>query len=89
MYYLKIDSEKKTCGFVIGEKLDDACIEITLEEFQLAQQYRKFNPETREFSEPVETIQEDESISSKQRIEQLEETVGILAEQLAKQTLGM
>lgn len=88
MYFFKIDDENNIIEFVVGEALDD-CIEVTLEEFEEAQRYKKFNPETREFSEPVEATQEDESISSKERIEQLEETVGILAEQLAKQTLGM
>lgn len=91
-YFIKV-SDEFIVETVIGELSSDVneadYIEIYEDEIEKVGLYRKFNAETREFSEPVETTQEDESISSKQRIEQLEETVGILAEQLAKQTLGI
>lgn len=89
MFYLKVDSEYNIIELSAGEKPNNSFVEITLEEFKQVNLYSKFNPTTKEFSEAVEATQEDERISSKERIEQLEETVGILAEQLAKQTLGM
>ena len=53
MYFLKLDGEFNIIGFVLGEALD-GCIEVTLEEYNTAQGYKYFNPETREFSEPIE-----------------------------------
>lgn len=90
MYYIKIGDadiilsiECKSQDAVVS---DD--IEISYDEYIAAFSYRKFDKTTRKFYEQV-SIQSDVEISDKQRIEQLEETVGILAEQLAKQTLGM
>lgn len=63
-------------------------IEVTQEEFEISGLYCKFNKETREFFESRD-CEVEQTITSVRRIEQLEEIAGVLAEQVAKQTLGI
>lgn len=85
-YILRVDEELNITHVAYTFDIAKEDIILSNEEYEKALIYSKFNPETREF---YGLIKVNEEITDKQRIEQLEETVGILAEQLAKQTLGM
>lgn len=80
MYFLKLDGEYNIIEFVVGEALD-GCIEVTFEEFEQAQQHKKFNPETREFSEPIEHAEFEVEPSEHEKItKETYETTSMSAE---------
>lgn len=54
-YFFRLDDD---CNIVVKafcDCPDDGYIQVTEEEFKQGDYYYKFNPETREFSEPIET----------------------------------
>lgn len=80
MYYLRINDENSIIEFIMGEALD-GCIEVSQEEFQQAQQHKKFNPETREFSEPIEHTEIEVEETEHQKItKETYETTSMSAE---------
>ena len=88
MFYLKLDDDNYIVCKAAGEiPLGELYIEITMSEFVKSSEYKKFNSDTREFSEGIKVGLEE--LSDKQKIQQLEETIGILAEKVAKQGLEM
>lgn len=87
-YAIKINECNQIIMRMYTFDINNECIILSEEEYKLAEKYKKFNPNTREFSEEIIEPNQD-VLSDKKRIEQLEETIGILAEQLAKQSLGM
>lgn len=86
-YIIKVDDENNIVysAYTFNYTHDD--FEITREEYEKVPMYQKFNPETRVFSE--ELNKEVGEPTDRGRMEQLEEMVGMLAEQVAKQSLGM
>lgn len=53
-YTLIIDKDNKIIRIADTFEKNDDEIEITKEEYQQALMFKKFNPTTREFSEPIE-----------------------------------
>lgn len=81
MYYLYINEDSLITKTMITFEEQDG-IKITKQEYEKAKFYKKFNPATREFYELKEQQKEETD-----RLEQIEQAIGALAEQVAKNTL--
>lgn len=86
-YAIRIDKNNIIVRLAYTFDMQDEDIEISYEEYIEAQKHRTFNPISREFGEEIVDDADTNIITEGERIEQLEETVGLLAEQVAKQTL--
>ena len=90
MYFIKVNDSNDIIEYIISDTIADGCIELTEEEYRRAGKYSKFNPESWEFSNPIEECKNTtEILTTEERISQLEEALGILAEQSARQSLEM
>lgn len=85
-YVLYIDESNNIIKIAYTFHFLEDSIEISYEEYEKAKKYRKFNPKTREFSDVIESAV---TLTNEERMGQLEEALGVLAEQSAKQSLGM
>lgn len=86
-YIIKVDDENHIIYSAYTFNYTEDDFEITREEYEKVPMYQKFNPETRVFSEEIS--KDVDEPTDRERIERVEEMVGMLAEQLAKQSLGM
>jgi len=66
-YFLLLDENFNIVEHAIGELINESYVEVSQDEFAESQSYLKFNPETREFSEPIEVkeIKVTEAITAK------------------------
>lgn len=53
-YFLLLDENFNIIERAIGELINESYVEVSQDEFADSQFHLKFNPETREFSEPIE-----------------------------------
>lgn len=86
-YIIQIDDDNNIIRLAYTFDYSEDDIELTKDEYDKAQKYRKFDIRTREFSEEISI--EEQLISLNDRFEQMEILMGLVAEQLAKQSLGM
>ena len=57
IYSIVVDNDNRIIGKCIGDSVfDETYIEVSEEEYQVSQSYKKFNPNTREFSELITHI---------------------------------
>ena len=82
MYFIRLQGDGKIIGQIMGDRLEEDDIEVSYEEYCNAQKYRKFNPDTREFSEPIYDVTLDYSKGQK-----IEESKTLLAKWLEQHPL--
>lgn len=81
LYYLFIDDENNIIRTIMTFEKQDG-VKLDSEEYKKTINFNKFNPDTREFYDP-----KTKKVEHLDRLDQIEQTIGILAEQIAKTAL--